>query len=82
MLRLSPRSWFVTWLALAGVGLALFFTGEYRNLDLPLGWLGLGLFVAAAWFAVSKLHAIPRSDEEQQLAMAALYRRDRRGAQA
>ena len=23
MLRLSPRSWFVTWLALAGVGLVL-----------------------------------------------------------
>ena len=68
MLRFSPRSRFVTWLALAGVGLALFFTGEYRDLGLPLGWLGMFLFVAAVWFSVAQLHAIPASDEEAQVA--------------
>ncbi len=68
MPRFSPRSRFATWLALAGVGLALFFTGEYRDLGLPLGWLGMFLFVAAAWFSVAQLHAIPASDEEAQVA--------------
>lgn len=68
MSRFSPRSWFVTWLVLAGVGLALFFTGEYRDLGLPLGWLGLCLFIAAVWFSVAQLQAIPHSDEEAQVA--------------
>lgn len=68
MLRFSPRSWFVAWLVLAGVGLALFFTGEYRDLGLPLGWLGVCLFIAAVWFSVAQLHAIPQSDEEAQVA--------------
>ncbi len=68
MLRFSPRSRFATWLALAGVGLALFFTGEYRDLGLPLGWLGMCLFVAAVWFSVAQLHAIAQSDEEAQVA--------------
>lgn len=68
MSRFSPRSWFVAWLVLAGVGLALFFTGEYRDLGLPLGWLGMFLFVAAVWFSVAQLQAIPRSDEEAQVA--------------
>lgn len=68
MLRLSPRSWFVMWLTLAGIGLALFFTGEYRDLGLPLGWLGVCLFIAAVWFSVAQLHAIPQSDEEAQVA--------------
>lgn len=65
-MRFSPRSSFVLWLVLAGVGLALFFTGEYR--DLPLGWVGMFLFVAAVWFSVAQLHAIPASDEEAQVA--------------
>ena len=68
MLHPSPRSRFVMWLVLAGVGLALFFTGEYRDLGLPLGWLGMFLFVAAVWFSVAQLHAIPASDEESQVA--------------
>ncbi len=68
MSRFSPRSWFVAWLVLAGVGLALFFTGEYRDLGLPLGWLGLCLFIAAAWFSVAQLQTIPHSDEEAQVA--------------
>lgn len=68
MLRFSPRSRFATWLALAGVGLALFFTGEYRDLGLPLGWLGMCLFVAAVWFSVAQLHAIPQGEGEVQVA--------------
>lgn len=68
MSRFSPRSWFVAWLVLAGVGLALFFTGEYRDLGLPLGWLGLCLFIAAVWFSVAQLQTIPYSDEEAQVA--------------
>lgn len=68
MSRFSPRSWFVAWLVLAGVGLALFFTGEYRDLGLPLGWLGLCLFIAAVWFSVAQLQTIPHSDEEAQVA--------------
>ena len=68
MSRFSPRSRFVLWLVLAGVGLALFFTGEYRDLPLPLGWLGMVLFVAAVWFSVAQLHATPQSEEEAQIA--------------
>lgn len=68
MSRLSPRFRFVTWLVLAGVGLALFFTGEYRDLPLPLGWVGMFLFVAAVWCSVAQLQAIPPSDEEAQIA--------------
>ncbi|WP_287595539.1 hypothetical protein [Thermomonas sp.] len=67
-MALSPRSGFVTWLLLAGVGLALFFTGEYRDLPLPLGWLGMFLFVAAVWFSVAQLHAVAGSDEQAQVA--------------
>ena len=52
-MTLSPRSGFVLWLVLAGIGLALFFTGEYRDLPLPLGWVGMFLFVAAVWFSVT-----------------------------
>lgn len=67
-MALAPRSGFVLWLVLAGIGLALFFTGEYRDLPLPLGWFGMLLFVAAVWFSVAQLHAIPASDQETQVA--------------
>lgn len=67
-MTLSPRSGFVLWLVLAGIGLALFFTGEYRDLPLPLGWVGMFLFVAAVWFSVAQLHAVPPSDQEAQVA--------------
>lgn len=68
MAGLSSRARFTVWLVLAGIGLALFFTGEYRDLPLPLGWLGMCLFVAAVWFSVAQLQATPPSDEEAQIA--------------
>lgn len=68
MAGLSPRTRFVAWLLLAGVGLALFFTGEYRDLPLPLGWLGTFLFVAAVWFSVAQLHDTPQGEAEAQVA--------------
>ena len=65
---LSPRNRLIAWLALAGVGLALFFSGEYRDIPFPLGWIGTLLFVAATWFCVDQLHRIPRSDGEAAIA--------------
>ena len=44
MKGLSPRTQLIACLLLAGVGLALFFSGEYRDIPLPLGWLGTFLF--------------------------------------
>ena len=68
MKGLSPRNRLIAFLSLAGLGLALFFTGEYRDLGLPLGWVGSVLFVAAVWFSVDALHRIPRSDDETVIA--------------
>jgi hypothetical protein len=70
---LSPRNRLVGCLVLAGVGLALFFGGEYRDFpllsrDFPVGWLGTCLFVAAVWFSVGLLHRVPHSDEEAEIA--------------
>ncbi|HEY1070310.1 MAG TPA: hypothetical protein VGE33_07225 [Thermomonas sp.] len=59
---------FVVWLVLAGVGLALFFTGRYRDLPLPLGWAGMLLFVVAVWCSVARLHDAPRSEAEARVA--------------
>ena len=53
MAGLSPRSRLIACLVLAGVGLALFFSGEYRDIPSPLGWIGTLLFVAATWFCVN-----------------------------
>lgn len=68
MLGLSPRTQLIACLALAGVGLALFFSGEYRDLGLPLGWVGTVVFVAATWFCVDAVQRIPRSDAEGEIA--------------
>ena len=68
MLHLSPRSQLIACLLLAGLGLALFFGGDYRDLGLPLGWVGSVLFVAATWFCVDALHRIPHSDDEAAIA--------------
>ena len=68
MLGLSPRTQLIACLALAGVGLELFFSGEYRDLGLPLGWVGTVLFVAAVWFCVDAVQRIPRSDAEGEIA--------------
>jgi len=68
MTGLSPRHQLIVWLLLAGVGLALFFSGEYRDIPLPLGWFGTLLFVSAVWFSVDAVHRIPRSEEEGEIA--------------
>ena len=68
MAAFSARNRLVLWLLAAGIGLALFFTGVYRDLDLPLGWIGTVLFVAATWFSVDALYRVPQSEEEAAVA--------------
>lgn len=68
MAVLSARNRLVACLVLAGVGLALFFSGEYRDIPLPLGWIGTLLFVAAIWFCVDLVGRVPHSDEELAIA--------------
>ncbi len=67
MKALHPRTQLITWLVLAGVGLALFFSGEYRDIPFPVGWVGTFLFVAAVWFSVDALHRVPHSDAEARI---------------
>lgn len=68
MAALSARTRLILWLFTAGIGLALFFTGEYRDLGLPLGWVGTFLFVVATWFSVDALYRVPASEEEALVA--------------
>ncbi|WP_256645327.1 hypothetical protein [Thermomonas paludicola] len=68
IMGLSPRTRFIGWLVVAGIGLALFFSGDYRDIPFPVGWLGTCLFVAAVWFSVARLHDVPQSEEEAQVA--------------
>lgn len=68
MAQPSARTRLILWLLAAGIGLAFFFTGEYRDLDLPLGWIGTVLFVAATWFSVDALYRVPHSEEEAGVA--------------
>ena len=68
MIGLQPRNQLIACLVLAGAGLALFFGGEYRDLGLPFGWVGVVVFVAAVWFCVDAVHRIPRSDDEAMVA--------------
>lgn len=68
MTVLSPRTQLIACLLLAGVGLALFFGGEYRDFDLPLGWVGTVLFIAAVWLCVDAVHRIPHSEDEAAVA--------------
>jgi hypothetical protein len=68
MAALPARTRLVLWLLAAGIGLALFFSGEYRDLGLPLGWIGSFLFVVATWFSVDALYRSPSSDEEALVA--------------
>ncbi|WP_449447679.1 hypothetical protein [Thermomonas brevis] len=65
---MSPRTRFIGWLVVAGIGLALFFSGDYRDIPFPVGWLGTFLFVVAVWFSVARLHDVPQSEEEAQVA--------------
>jgi hypothetical protein len=64
----SPRNRLVACLVLAGVGLALFFGGEYRDIPFPVGWVGTFLFVVAVWFCVDLVQRVPHSDEEAAIA--------------
>jgi hypothetical protein len=68
MASFSPRTRLIASLLAAGLGLALFFGGEYRDLPLPLGWIGTVVFVAAVWFCVDLVNRIPHSDEEAAIA--------------
>ena len=68
MKMLQPRTQLIAWLVLAAVGLGLFFSGEYRDIPFPVGWIGTFLFVAAVWFSVDALHRVPHSDAEAQVA--------------
>ena len=72
MSLLSPRNQLIACLLLAGVGLAMFFGGGYRDLpllaDLPMAWIGSVIFVAAVWFCVDAVHRIPSSDDETRIA--------------
>ena len=51
-------------LALAGVGLWLFFGDGIQLAGLSLGFVGTWLFVAAVWFVVDAVHRIPRSEAD------------------
>ena len=68
MAGLSPRNQLIACLLLAGIGLALFFSGEYRDLGLPLGWVGTLLFVVAVWCCVDAVHRIPHSEDDAAIA--------------
>ena len=68
MAQPSARTRLILWLLAAGIGLAFFFTGEYRDLGLPLGWIGTLLFVVATWFSVDALYRVPQSEQEAVVA--------------
>src|SRR5690606_36227847 len=68
MVAISPRTRLIATLVVAGVGLALFFGGEYHDIDFPLGWIGTFLFVAAVWYCVDLVHRVPHSDDEAVIA--------------
>lgn len=68
MKHLSPVTQLIACLLLAGVGLALFFSGEYRDIEFPIGWLGTVVFVAATWFCVDAVQRIPHSEDEAAIA--------------
>ena len=64
----SPRNQLIGCLLLAGIGLGLFFSGDYRDIPFPVGWLGTCLFVAAVWFCVDLIHRVPHSEDEARIA--------------
>jgi hypothetical protein len=65
---LSPRNQLIACLMVAALGLGLFFSGEYRDILFPLGWVGTLLFVVAVWFMVDAVHRIPHSEDEALIA--------------
>ena len=73
MQALSPRVRLAACLVLAGIGLVLFFGGEYRDFPLlsrpfPVGWIGTALFIAAVWAGIALIHQLPHSDGEAAIA--------------
>jgi uncharacterized membrane protein len=68
MRLLSPHHQLMLCLCLAGSGLVLFFTGEYRDLGLPFGGVGIALFIVAVWFAVDAVYRVPKSEAEAAIA--------------
>ena len=68
MLSLSPRSQLIACLLLGGLGLALFFSGAYRDIPFPADWVGAVVFVAAVWRCVDAVQRIPHSEAEAQIA--------------
>lgn len=64
----QPRLRLALWLLAAGSGLGLFFAGAYR--DLPLGWIGTVLFIAAVWYAYGVVIGGPRDEAELEVPAA------------
>lgn len=65
---MNPRTRLVLSLLVAGIGMCLFFSGIYRNFEIPMGFVGTVLFSAAVWSAVTAIHTTPTSDAEQRIA--------------
>lgn len=63
-----PRLRLALYLLAAGSGLGLFFAGAYR--DLPLGWIGTVLFIAAVWYAYAVVRDGPRNESELEVPAA------------
>lgn len=68
MTRIAPRTQLVATLVLAGIGLWLFFGDGIELAGRSLGFVGVWLFVAAAWFFVDAVQRVPRSEAEQTVA--------------
>ena len=68
MAFINPKNQLVASLVLAGMGLALFFSGELSVLGLRLGGFGPWLFVIGTWFFVDAVVSTPESEAEQLIA--------------
>jgi L-asparagine transporter-like permease len=68
MKLIEPRTQLIASLVLAGAGLSLFFGDGIELVGVSFGFIGVWLFVAAAWFFVDAVHRIPRSEAEQAIA--------------
>lgn len=56
------------WLALSGLGLAVFFGGAIGGLGLSFEGLGTLLLLVGTWYSVDALHRLPASEEESAIA--------------
>ncbi len=55
-------------LVIAGVGLTFFFGGDLHALGLPLGFVGVWIFVVGVWFFVDAVHSLPQTEDELAIA--------------